>query len=92
MKLDELKDLQDLKDFVMKNRAVDTLKIGQTDQMNDFTKSEDLLELERKQLVCLITLVEIVDQKHKQVINVLISTTLFTWVLMLITFITVILN
>ena len=92
MKLPELDNFQDLKDFVLKNRVVDTAKIGQTNQINDLEKSESLLELERKQLVCLISLVEVVNQKHQQMSNLLVGTTFLTWVLVLITFIAVILN
>jgi hypothetical protein len=92
MKLPELDNFQDLKDFVLKNRVVDTAKIGQTNQMTDLEKSESLLELERKQLVCLISLVEVVNQKHQQISNLLVGTTFLTWVLALITFIAVILN
>jgi hypothetical protein len=92
MKLPELDNFQDLKDFVLKNRVVDTAKIGQTNQMTDLEKSESLLELERKQLVCLISLVELVDQKQQQISNLLVGTTFLTWVLVLITFIAVILN
>jgi hypothetical protein len=92
MKLPELDNFQDLKDFVLKNRVVDTAKIGQTNQMTDLEKSESLLELERKQLVCLISLVEAVNQKHQQMSNLLVGTTFLTWVLTLITFIAVILN
>jgi len=92
MKLPELDNFQNLKDFVLKNRVVDAAKIGQTNQMTDLEKSESLLELERKQLVCLISLVEVVDQKHRQMSNLLVGTTFLTWVLVLITFIAVILN
>ena len=92
MKLPELDNFQNLKDFVLKNRVVDTAKIGQTNQMTDLEKSESLLELERKQLVCLISLVELVDQKQQQISNLLVGTTFLTWVLVLITFIAVILN
>ena len=92
MKLPELDNFQTLKDFVLKNRVVDAAKIGQTNQITDLEKSESLLELERKQLVCLISLVEVVDQKHQQISNLLVGTTFLTWVLLLITFITVLLN
>jgi len=92
MKLPELDNFQDLKDFVLKNRVVDAAKIGQTNQNNDLEKSESLLELERKQLVCLISLVELVDQKQQQISNLLVGTTFLTWVLVLTTFIAVILN
>ena len=92
MKLPELDNFQDLKDFVLKNRVVDAAKIGQTNQINDLEKSESLLELERKQLVCLISLVELVDQKQQQISNLLVGTTFLTWVLVLTTFIAVILN
>jgi hypothetical protein len=92
MKLPELDNFQNLKDFVLKNRVVDAAKIGQTNQMTDLEKSESLLELERKQLVCLISLVEVVNQKHQQMSNLLVGTTFLTWVLVLITFIAVISN
>ena len=92
MKLPELDNFQTLKDFVLKNRVVDAAKIGQTNQINDLEKSESLLELERKQLVCLISLVEVVDQKQQQMSNLLVGTTFLTWVLVLITFIAVLLN
>ena len=92
MKLPELDNFQTLKDFVLKNRVVDAAKIGQTNQINDLEKSESLLELERKQLVCLISLVEVVDQKHQPISNLLVGTTFLTWVLVLITFIAVLLN
>jgi hypothetical protein len=92
MKLPELDNSQDLKDFLSKNRVVDTAKIGQTNQITDLEKSQSLLELERKQLQCLISLVEVVNQKHQQMSNLLVGTTFLTWVLALITFIAVILN
>ena len=92
MKLPELDNFQTLKDFVLKNRVVDAAKIGQTNQITDLEKSESLLELERKQLVCLISLVEVVDQKHQQISNLLVGTTFLTWVFLLITFIAVLLN
>jgi len=92
MKLPELDNFQNLRDFVLKNRVVDAAKIGQTNQMTDLEKSESLLELERKQLVCLISLVEVVDQKHRQMSNLLVGTTFLTWVFLLITFIAVISN
>ena len=92
MKLPELDNFQTLKDFVLKNRVVDAAKIGQTNQITDLEKSQSLLELERKQLVCLISLVEVVDQKHQQMSNLLVGTTFLTWVLVLITFIAVLLN
>ena len=92
MKLPELDNFQTLKDFVLKNRVVDAAKIGQTNQITDLEKSESLLELERKQLLCLMSLVEVVDQKQQQMSNLLVGTTFLTWVLLLITFITVLLN
>ena len=92
MKLPELDNFQTLKDFVLKNRVVDAAKIGQTNQINDLEKSESLLELERKQLLCLMSLVEVVDQKQQQMSNLLVGTTFLTWVLVLITFIAVLLN
>ena len=92
MKLPELDNSQTLKDFVLKNRPLGAAKIGQTNQITDLEKSESLLELERKQLLCLMSLVEVVDQKHQQMSNLLVGTTFLTWVLVLITFIAVLLN
>lgn len=92
MKLPESDNSQDLKDFVLKNRPLGAAKIGQTNQINDLEKSQSLLELERKQLQCLTSLVELVDQKQQQMSNLLVGTTFLTWVLILITFITVISN
>jgi hypothetical protein len=92
MKLPELDNSQDLKDFLSKNRPLGAAKIGQTNQITDLEKSQSLLELERKQLQCLTSLVELVDQKQQQMSNLLVGTTFLTWVLVLITFIAVISN
>lgn len=92
MKLPESDNSQTLRDFVLKNQPLGAAKIGQTNQINDLEKSQSLLELERKQLLCLMSLVEVVDQKQQQMSNLLVGTTFLTWVLVLITFIAVLLN
>lgn len=86
MKDKETDILNEYLDEWLKNRHSDAANQGQKRQNRGF-EIDGILDMEKRQLLCMIALIELVHQRTLKLINVVVGATLVTWVIIALGFI-----